>query len=90
MIQRPERLSQPTSLRRDSTAFPAASPAPGGAEVCPRCAGAEIWHDEVLHRGLWALAECVRCGERWTRGPIVLGTRVPRLAHGDSAPDIAA
>ena len=38
---------------------------------CAVCAGHEIESDEVLDAGVLRLAECVRCGHRWTERTLV-------------------
>ena len=55
----------------------------GGA--CPRCGAGEIQRDEVFHRGLWQLAECARCHERWTDGPAGAGAPARRAAVAPAA-----
>jgi hypothetical protein len=37
---------------------------------CGICGSTEIATDEVWERGLWLLAECGRCANRWTEGPL--------------------
>jgi hypothetical protein len=43
--------------------------APADRTACAVCGSPDIAADEVLHRGLWLLGECGRCGHRWTAGP---------------------
>lgn len=38
-------------------------------EDCAVCGSPDISADEAMHRGLWLLGECGRCGYRWTAGP---------------------
>ncbi len=40
---------------------------------CAVCGSPEIASDEVMHRGLWLLGECCRCGHRWTERPSLDG-----------------
>jgi hypothetical protein len=39
-------------------------------QTCSVCGGADVAVDEVIERGLWLLAECRRCENRWTEGPL--------------------
>jgi hypothetical protein len=34
------------------------------------CGSDQVATDEVWRRGLWLLAECGRCANRWTEGPL--------------------
>jgi hypothetical protein len=34
------------------------------------CGSDQVATDEVWERGLWLLAECGRCANRWTEGPM--------------------
>jgi len=36
---------------------------------CEVCGGHEVARDEVLDAGVLGLAECARCGHRWTERP---------------------
>ena len=40
-----------------------------GRTACAVCGSPDIEADEAVHRGLWLLGECGRCGHRWTAGP---------------------
>lgn len=47
-----------------------ASPPPSRAAItCGVCGSHDVWVDEVLERGVLALAECARCDYRWTWHP---------------------
>ena len=39
-------------------------------QTCSVCGGADVAVDEVFERGLWLLAECRRCENQWTEGPL--------------------
>ena len=53
-------------------------------QTCNVCGGADVAVDEVFERGLWLLAECRRCENQWTEGPLG-GPRGP-VAHAVAAP----
>ena len=50
-------------------AFEAAAAALPSAIPCQVCGSQEVVVDEVLERGVLALAECARCAFRWTWRP---------------------
>lgn len=43
--------------------------APAHRASCALCGSDDVMADEAVHRGLWLLGECGRCGHRWTAGP---------------------
>jgi hypothetical protein len=60
--------SQTMARRRMARAIP--------PQTCSVCGGADVAVDEVFERGLWLLAECRRCENQWTEGPLG-GSRGP-------------
>jgi hypothetical protein len=47
--------------------------------TCAVCGAGEVAADEAFDGGLWLLAECGRCGHRWTAGPFAGPTPVPAV-----------
>jgi hypothetical protein len=47
--------------------------------ACAVCGAGEVAADEAFDGGLWLLAECGRCGHRWTAGPFAGPTPVPAV-----------
>ena len=43
--------------------------------ACGVCGGHEVSLDEVLDAGVLRLAECERCGHRWTERPLLALSR---------------
>ena len=64
-------MARSQTLARRRTA-PAIAP-----QTCSVCGGADVAVDEVFERGLWLLAECRRCENQWTEGPLG-GPRIVR------------
>src|SRR5690606_5970309 len=55
---------------------------------CALCGSDDVVADEAIHRGLWLLGECGRCGHRWTAGPF--DGPLPAPARVRPAPPAAA
>ena len=56
--------ARPRSIARQRTARAIAP------QTCSVCGGADVAVDEVFERGLWLLAECRRCENQCTEGPL--------------------
>jgi hypothetical protein len=53
--------------------------------ACRVCGGHEVDEDEVLDAGVLRLAECVRCGHRWTERPLLASSRPLASADAEGA-----
>ena len=52
---------------------------------CRLCGSLEIAVDEVLDAGVLQLAECARCGHRWTERPLLAVSRPLEWAETETA-----